>query len=190
MQQTFQATVSSESQLSQSFLGTALGLSPYAASAFRSALLAPFTLTQAPGVWAPLLNPHGPTRAAPLLADTRRKCVAGRAWYCSTFYLKHTSPQGLPGDTSNPLVSAHPSACLHGASSRLSAHALESMKLLLWSAPGRSILSGLCLVPPPGSSVPPTPSLSRLVTHVVSLAPVLHGPVGFSSYTACQMLHV
>lgn len=41
------------------------------------------------------------------LVDTRTKPVMGRAWYCSVVYLKHSSPHGLPGDTSNPLGSAH-----------------------------------------------------------------------------------
>lgn len=103
---TFQGKVSAQSQLSQTFLGIALGSSPYAASAFRSALLAPFTQIQCPSAWAPLHNPYGPTRAG-LLVDTRMKPFTGRAWHCSTVYLKHTSPHGLPGDISNPLASAH-----------------------------------------------------------------------------------
>ena len=187
---TFQGRVSAQSQLSQNFLGTAPGPSPYTASAFRSALLAPLTQTQCPGVWAPLHNPYGPTRAARLLVDTRMKPVTGRAWYCSIVYLKHNSPHGSPGDTSNPLVSAHhlsksplgtqqtiyPCSGVHEAFVTVCVR----QNHLIWLVPGS----------PLGSSVPPTPSLSRLVIHVVSLAPTLHGPVGFNSHMACQMLRV
>lgn len=53
-----------------------------------------------------------------------------------------------------------------------------------------SILIWLVLGSPLGSPASPTPSLSRLVICVIPLALIRHSPVGFSSHTAQQMLHV
>lgn len=64
-----------------------------------------------------------PTRAAQLLAGRRTKPQTGRAQFCSTVYLKHSSPHGLPGDTNNPLVAAHhPRKSLLGTQQVTSSH--------------------------------------------------------------------
>lgn len=72
-----------------------------------------------------------PTRAAQLLVGRRTKPCTGRARFCSRVYLKHTSPHGLPGDTNNPLVSAHhPSKSPPGTQQIICSH-LVSIRLLL-----------------------------------------------------------
>lgn len=144
-------------------------------------------------VWVPLW-PAAPPEQLFIGRKTKRR--TGRAQFCSTVYLKHTSPHGLPGDTNNPLVSAH-----HPRKSPLqitSGHTADHL-LTFWCSmrlcyslhqADPNVLIWLVLGSPLGSPAPPAPPLSRFVICVIPLALIPCSPGGFSSHMAQQMPHV
>lgn len=79
---------------------------------------------------------------------------------------------------------------LYWAHSRLPAHTLVSMRLLLVFPSDPSILIWFVLGSPLGSLASHAPSLGRLIICVISLALISHSPVGFSSHRAQHMPHV